>query len=72
MEQLACFNSFLSGVIHIIALTLVAGACGYLQGVDRTRSKIGKDYILIPRISDDEDFATTAKKYEKLHDWYTN
>ena len=72
MEQLACFNSFLSGIVHIIGLTIFSLLAGYMQGQDRTRRKIGKDYILIPRISDDEDFKTTAKKYEKLHDWYTN
>ena len=50
MEGLACFNSFTSGVIHILALTIMAGATGYLQGVDRARKQTGKDYILIPKI----------------------
>ena len=71
MEGLACFNSFTSGVIHILALAIMCGATGYLQGVDRARKQTGKDYILIPKIADDEDFKATAKKYEKLHDWYT-
>ena len=69
MELSACFNSFQSGVISLLGLTLLSLYTGYVFGQDRMLNQF-KAYVRnqqqqVRNIKELQEF-------EQLPDWYTN
>ena len=69
MELSECFNSFQSGVISLLGLTLFSLYTGYVFGQDSILKQLKKyqDNRRQQITSVDE-----LREFEQLPDWYTN
>lgn len=69
MELSACFNSFQSGVISLLGLTLLSLYTGYVFGQDRMLNQF-KAYVRNQK--QQVRNIKELQEFEQLPDWYTN